>query len=144
MNNIFLTLFIAQIMATTNHPDVGKIINNHIKQMDAVALDLRVLRDKMTPFSQVAGPDFGSPGLFEYLSASGLLQTADDLARAVTAIREQTVILVDVMSASQKEKIQKLMAKVDEAEKELALVETPLRKKARAFENKAFHVTNPN
>lgn len=131
-------------MSTSYHTDVGKRIDNHIKETKSVVLNLRVLRDKMTPLSQIPGPEFGSPGLFEFLSGSELVRSADDLASAVTEIRKQTVSLANVLSTVQKENIEKLMEKVNEEEKELALVETPLRRKVRAYENRAFHYTDLN
>lgn len=140
MNNTFLTLFVAHIMSASHHPDVGKIINHYVKQIETAVLNLHVLRDRMTPFTQIAGPEFG---LFEYLCVAGLLRTADDLTATVTDIREQRAILGDLLSAEQKDNILKLMVELVDEVKELALVETPLRRNAHEFENRKTHYTYP-
>lgn len=126
-------------MSASHHPDVRKIINHYIKQIESAVLNLQVLCDRMTPFTQTENPEFD---LFEYLSVIGLLRTADDLTATVTDIREQRVILVGLLSVEQKETILELMEELVDGMKELAVVETPLRSKAHSFAIKQIHHTN--
>lgn len=119
-------------------------IEAHLENIETAILTLRVLHGRMKAISHIEGPGFGRHGLFIYLSASGLMQSAEDATKLIAEIREHTDTLIELMSSAEKEKLEELMKKVVEAEKELALEETKVESKIRAHEGRSLEYPAPN
>lgn len=111
------------------------IIISHLHKINGLLDSMHILRHRLTPFSEIESRYFGA---CEYRRSLRLLRAAEDLGRKWNDIREQNVVLDDVLSTAQKGEITTLMSMVNLEQMKFAAVEETLNIKITEYKSRAY------